>query len=131
MYVPTSNCVGRRLTTSRVTRAIVDKDGRVIAVLAGRPDDPNWTSVHRSAHSALQLARRRCRFPKKTRNHRRGSFPALSAGISFGGGQKLPGNLHHSKTNKKQLDRLLGHQSFKRIAGFGSKALRTWAPKLH
>ena len=78
-----------KLNETRVTRAIVDKDGRIIAVLAGSPNDADWASVHRSAYAALQTARRRCRFPKKTTTHRRGNFPALSAGISFGGGQKV------------------------------------------
>lgn len=80
MYVLFSNCVDSKLNVPRVTRAIVDKNGRIIAILAGHP-----ASVHRSAHSSLESARRRCRFPKKTMKHRRGDFPALSAGISFGG----------------------------------------------
>ena len=39
--------------------------------------------------------------------------------------------LYHLKQNAKELDGLLRHSSFKRIAGFGSKALFSWAPKLH
>ena len=73
----------------RIERAIVDKDGRIIAVLVGCPANLDWPSVHRSAHAALQAARKRCRFPKKSTKHRRGDFPALSAGISYGGGQKV------------------------------------------
>lgn len=89
VYVPFSSAADSNSRVPRVVRAIVDKDGRVIAVLAGCPNDSNWESVHKSGHVALQSARKRCRFPKKARNHRRGNFPALSAGISFGGGQKV------------------------------------------
>lgn len=89
MYVPFPNSVDYSSHVLRVVRAIVDKDGRIIAVLAGCPNDSNWESVHRSGHVALQSARKRCRFPKKAKDHRRGSFPALSTGISFGGGQKV------------------------------------------
>lgn len=45
--------------------------------------------------------------------------------------RQLPGNLKHSNRNAKELDTLLKHKSFRRIAGFGSKALSSWAPKLH
>ena len=45
--------------------------------------------MHRSAHAALQCARKRCQLTKKAAQHHRDNFPALSAGISFGGGQKV------------------------------------------
>ena len=81
--------IWRKFSCCRIERAIVDKDGRIIAILVGQPADPGWPSAHRSAHAALQAARKRCRFPKKSTKHRRGDFPALSAGISYGGGQKV------------------------------------------
>ncbi|PBK58708.1 hypothetical protein ARMSODRAFT_900204 [Armillaria solidipes] len=34
---------------------ITDKEGRVIAVLAGQPDDPGWDEVHQSAADLLDV----------------------------------------------------------------------------
>jgi hypothetical protein len=67
----------------------VDTNGLIIAVLAGQPDDPSWHEVHGSAYRAIASARMRCYIPKKDLDHRRGIFPALSIGISFGGGQSV------------------------------------------
>ncbi len=79
-------------TTRRTTIPITDSEGRIVAVLVGRPRQGDWDSVHRRAFNALKRSRRRCRFPKKTKKHRRGSFAALNCGISHGGGQKVRGN---------------------------------------
>lgn len=84
------------LMICRTSRAIVDKDGRIIAVLVGRPNDPGWRAVHRSAHVALQSARTRCRFLKKSKQHHRGDFPALTVGISYGGGQPVCNTFLHT-----------------------------------
>ncbi|KJA13850.1 hypothetical protein HYPSUDRAFT_120380, partial [Hypholoma sublateritium FD-334 SS-4] len=60
----------------RTSRAILDSAGRVIAVLAGHPNDDDWGSVNRECHSALQSSKKRLRFMKKAVRHRRGHFPA-------------------------------------------------------
>ncbi len=73
----------------RTQRAVVDRDGRVVVVVVGQPNDADWPSVRKSALAALLSARKRCRFSKKMCMHRRGQFPALSTGISFGGGQQV------------------------------------------
>ncbi|KAF8163967.1 hypothetical protein BJ912DRAFT_864508, partial [Pholiota molesta] len=110
---------------------IVDASSRIIAVLSGHPNDPNWDIVHRRAADAVQMAGDRCHFPKKTLSHRRGSFPALNWGISYGGGQKQPGNLYHSTQNSQALSDLLKNDYVSRIAGYASAAFATWAPNLY
>ncbi|KJA18009.1 hypothetical protein HYPSUDRAFT_145652, partial [Hypholoma sublateritium FD-334 SS-4] len=116
---------------ARITQAIVDRDGRVIAVLAGHPNDVDWGTVQRTAHSAILSAKTRTRFMKKATRHRRGDYPAAAVGISFGGGQKSPGNLRHEERNAAELNGLLKHDSIRRIAGFASSAFLSWAPRLH
>jgi hypothetical protein len=73
----------------RVSFPIIDKIGRIIAMLCGHPDDPEWESVHVEAADAMRRSQRRIRRTKKNSKHRRGNFTALAAGVSFGGGQKV------------------------------------------
>ncbi|KIY46983.1 hypothetical protein FISHEDRAFT_75158 [Fistulina hepatica ATCC 64428] len=55
----------------RTTVPIVDSAGRVVAVLAGQPDDPAWRQVHENAASALEEAR--LQLNAHRRKKRRGS----------------------------------------------------------
>ena len=105
--------------------------------------------MHQGAFNALKASRQRCRFPKKSKQHRRGKFAALNCGISHGGGQTVrrrpliifplltwlwaqkPGNLYHSAINSRQLNKLLANSCIKRIAGHSSAAFAAWAPKLY
>lgn len=71
---------------------IVDKDGRIIAVFVGKPDDPEWdTKVVPGACRALDRAWRtgveNGAFSSADRVHRRGTFLSVTFGASFGGGQ--------------------------------------------
>lgn len=67
--------------------------GRVVTVLAGQPDDSSWPSVHSEAAELLERTRPLLTLNKRSKQHRRGHFSALSYGISHGGGQTSPGNL--------------------------------------
>lgn len=78
---------------------ITDKDGRVIAVLAGQPDDPGWDEVHQSAADSLDA----CRGKMKQGTHRRGRYPMLSSGISFGGGQTVRSSSVNAKVANSGL----------------------------
>ncbi|KAK7451708.1 hypothetical protein VKT23_012387 [Stygiomarasmius scandens] len=98
---------------------IVDKNGTVFALLAGRPDnDVMWDHCIQAAVKELKHARRQGHFTDKQKEHRRGGFPALTAGISFGGGQTEPGNLKHNIANSKVITDLSNHWAFKRLSGF-------------
>lgn len=69
-------------------RPIVDRDERVIAVLAGQPRDSNWDGVGLDAAEAMRRAGEQLRFPRDQKSHRRGKFTAGAYGYSYGGGQK-------------------------------------------
>ena len=77
------------LTIYRVSCPITDKKGLIIATLCGHPDDLNWESAHKEASAVTKQAQRHICHTKKNSRHRRGHFIALSAGVSFGGGQKV------------------------------------------
>lgn len=96
-----------------------DREQHVIGVCVANPQ--NWGDINRCASGAIETARKRCFFPKKSKRHRRGDFLALAVGTSFGGGQKAPGNLELSTANREALDSLLADKAIQRIAGHGSR----------
>lgn len=100
---------------------IVDSEGRIVAVLAGRPsNDSSWNLVAAEAANELDSKRPMLRFRNEEVAHRRGNFAAKGYGISHGGGQTKPGNLVHSPANRAILQSLIANQAFKRLAGFAS-----------
>ncbi|KAJ7141042.1 hypothetical protein C8R44DRAFT_827689 [Mycena epipterygia] len=113
---------------------MMNKYGRIIAALLGRPEDPGWDDVVRDVGHAMDRARRAGvetgAFRAKHTSHRRGQYAALSTGVSFGGGQKRPGNLIHSTKLQKIINSLLANKNVRRVAGFQSCGLARYAPKL-
>ena len=75
-------------------RPLLDRSGRVFAVLAGSPKDTEgWKEVLREAKDALEYARAAYKFEQKKIVHRRGKYAAITCGISYGGGQRVRSNL--------------------------------------
>jgi hypothetical protein len=76
----------------RDPKLVVDSEGRIIAILLGQPDDPDWANVVKEAARAL---RRACRSAMRAgiwcpgSSHRRGTYYSITSGVSFGGGQKV------------------------------------------
>ena len=72
---------------------MLDKEGRIVAFLAGRPDGPDWGGVSSRASEALQrmqlLGVESGAFSSDDLDHRRGNFLAVASGVSFGGGQTV------------------------------------------
>ncbi|KAJ7937962.1 hypothetical protein B0H13DRAFT_1588208, partial [Mycena leptocephala] len=114
---------------------IVDADGRIVAVLLGRPEGDDWDRAMKEVQWLMNAVRRRGVrqgiFTMKNKEHRRGSFFVMRAGVTKGPGQKRPGNLTHSKTYRRLLQRLLANHSVGRIAGFQSSGLARYLPKLY
>jgi hypothetical protein len=68
----------------------------------------------------MARARDMCSFQPKNMAHRRGGFPTLSTGPSYGGGQRVPGNLVNTGINEEAVKMLLADPDISRIAGFAS-----------
>jgi hypothetical protein len=96
----------------------------VSVLLAGRPRDPAWSEVEKNASDAFREAGPQCEFSPEELEHRRGHFPALKAGVSYGGGQGRPGNLKNTARNAAVLASLLATVSFIRLAGFAESEWR-------
>ncbi|KAI0058300.1 hypothetical protein BV25DRAFT_1769952, partial [Artomyces pyxidatus] len=60
---------------------------------------------------------------------RRGEFATITAGVSYSGGQVLPGNLALTGDHKMIAKRLLADHNVNRLAAFQSEALAAYFPK--
>ncbi|KAJ6610494.1 hypothetical protein B0H10DRAFT_2060181 [Mycena sp. CBHHK59/15] len=117
-------------------KLILDADGRIVAMLLGRPEGENWDAVIAELECLLEGVRlrglQRGVFKAKHRQHWRGSYFSLGDGVTKGPGQKKPGNLAHSKEYRQLLQLLMLNHSIRRIAGFQSSfsnsifAAATW-----
>ncbi|KAH9855128.1 hypothetical protein C2E23DRAFT_724465 [Lenzites betulinus] len=109
---------------------MLDNKGRVFAVLAGAPRDASgWAEVNADVQKLFDEVRRSHKF--KDVSHRRGEYPSVTAGISYGGGQTQPGNLSQTSPPHEAADKLLANSSIKRLAGFGDAAFKLYAPRLY
>lgn len=78
----------------RTPITILDDDGRVVAVLVGRPlkksgEFDDWPQVVIGLEAAINQLERDSTFSEKQSDHRRGRFRTKSLGVSHGGGQKV------------------------------------------
>ncbi|KAF9039082.1 hypothetical protein BJ165DRAFT_1329838, partial [Panaeolus papilionaceus] len=113
---------------------LCDSQNRAFAVLAGQPDTPsNWSPVIDEAVKLLDAARLRCRIDpdELIAGHRRGRFPTLRCGMSYGGGQRRPTNLRNTGRHTPIVQELNNSAPFQRIAGFASSVFGSWAPRLY
>ncbi|KAJ7853157.1 hypothetical protein B0H14DRAFT_3655328 [Mycena olivaceomarginata] len=110
--------------TSSDPKVIVDAEGRIIAVLLGRPEGDNWDEVIKEMERLMKALRRRGRklgiFSAKKESHRRGKFDILNDALTMGPGQRRPGNLLHTRQYRRLLHHFLKSKAARRIIGFQS-----------
>ncbi|KAJ6456564.1 hypothetical protein C8R47DRAFT_929847, partial [Mycena vitilis] len=111
-------------------RPIIDKHGRIIAVLAGQPGHDAYSAAVHGAFIAIRDAGYEARFPASMRRHRRGLFAAINVGVSYGKGQTTPCWLNN-KEYDELVDGLLANDHIARLAGFADAAFALWAPRLY
>jgi hypothetical protein len=70
----------------RVTHLILDCNKTVIAVLLGQPRE-GWDEVHDGAVRRIKKTAARMGLDETTPHGRRGPYPSVAHGISYGGGQ--------------------------------------------
>ncbi|GJE85100.1 hypothetical protein PsYK624_011770 [Phanerochaete sordida] len=111
------------------TVVLCDEVRNICGVLEGIPgqQDP-WKEVRIEAARAAAEAGKSLRFGN--RRDRRGPFKTIAVGVSYGGGQKRPGILRHSKHNQAVLARLMANPAMRRIAGFASSGFAFFAPRM-
>ncbi|KAG6818654.1 hypothetical protein H0H93_003147 [Arthromyces matolae] len=124
------------LPKKNFTKEEVQRDyGLVHFPWDGRPrqkaDQPGeWEATCQDAFEALKLAASSMAFSEKETNHRRGPFPSVPHGISFGGGQTEPKHLSHGSEAKTQiLENVMMQKSIQRICNFASEGLRLYSER--
>ncbi|KAL0572063.1 hypothetical protein V5O48_009902 [Marasmius crinis-equi] len=110
----------------RVHKPILDRNGRVIAVLVGLPDDSTFDDDCHSFHKAI--LQKRSKFSQADSRQDRGNFPAERQGISYGMGQAIPMCITHTKYGHL-MEELLGMREAARISGYQSAAFARWSPE--
>ncbi|PBK61848.1 hypothetical protein ARMSODRAFT_864955, partial [Armillaria solidipes] len=110
-------------------RPIVDNKGRIVAVIAGQPYDPSYSAACMDAHDEIMQEGAAANF-RKASSHRRGRFPAVNVGISYGKGQRVPSRLQNGAL-AAIINRLVGSEAVMRMATYVSAAYNLWAPRLH
>ncbi|KAF8321912.1 hypothetical protein F5887DRAFT_904460, partial [Amanita rubescens] len=108
-----------------------ERDGYIMGVLLGQPyDTRQWKEVHDDAFKTLHTAVSELPDKDKESVNRRGPFPSIPHGISFGGGQKEPQFLKHSsKEREAMFESLLMRKSIQRICKFASSGFKLYGER--
>ncbi|KAJ7273985.1 hypothetical protein C8J57DRAFT_1224870 [Mycena rebaudengoi] len=97
-----------------ICRPLIDAQMRLFALLAGRPRRDNSKDTYQDAvDEVTQLFDDHS--DAASGDGRRGNFPAVTVGKSYGGGQCCPGNLLNSKKNAAICDKFLASDGLRRI----------------
>ena len=64
-------------------------------------EERRWPKSKAALDEGMEAAQAQCVFAPKDLDHRRGRFPALAAGVSFGGVLVTPGSLAPNRPNRK------------------------------
>ncbi|KAJ7846129.1 hypothetical protein B0H13DRAFT_2363214 [Mycena leptocephala] len=119
----------------RDPKLIVDCQGRIIAILLGTPEDPDWPGVMKDAIAWLRYVRRLARRRGVWRKgivHRRGRYFVITAGVSFGGGQMRPGNLSNSHFIRRLIECSFAAKASAASSGFNPVCgMAFYAPKVY
>ena len=73
----------------RTCHPLVDSEKRAVGVMGGMPKDVHWDDLQLEAAHEIENARTLLSFKDKETHHRRGDFPAIAVGVSYGGGQSV------------------------------------------
>ncbi|KAJ3500803.1 hypothetical protein NLJ89_g9629 [Agrocybe chaxingu] len=87
---------------------IVDREGTMMGVAIGHPEDKEWEQLHQHAAQCLEHARQRCNPVLSEDDMRRGEVLDMPV-----------------------LESLNSESCFQRLASFTSSAFASWAPALH
>ncbi|KAK0187166.1 hypothetical protein F5146DRAFT_1209470 [Armillaria mellea] len=97
--------------------------------MAGQPSDPGYGSSCMDAFDKIMQEGQAVKFRQSSSN-RRGHFPAVNIGISYGKGQKAPCRLQNGVL-AAVVNCLVGSRAVIRMAMYASASYNLWAPQLH
>jgi hypothetical protein len=105
------------VTPSRIPRPIIDRNGLIIAHIAGAPQDITYDKDAHNLFKVIIEESKSDTFSKAELNHKRGSFPAVNFGFTLPNGFKHPINLDYRRHQEK-IDRIRSCLGFARISAF-------------
>ncbi|KAJ7041672.1 hypothetical protein C8F04DRAFT_1252603 [Mycena alexandri] len=114
----------------RTPHPSVDCNGRIIAVLVGQPDHPEYRATANLTFEAIRDASRNTHFPAAMHKHCRGLFAAVNVSLSYGKGQSISCWLNN-KEYTGLVEGLLANANIERLAVFADAAFALWAPHLY
>ncbi|KAJ2922079.1 hypothetical protein H1R20_g15014, partial [Candolleomyces eurysporus] len=101
------------------SKPLVDgKTGKIFGVIVHGIDDPTYVDACKRAFDFLEECRAVEVFYKNECDHRRGQFPAVNYGISYGQGSKKPYLLNCK--HQELMSQILGNEYIIRLATFAS-----------
>ncbi|KAJ3922622.1 hypothetical protein F5877DRAFT_33291, partial [Lentinula edodes] len=106
---------------------LVDAEHRVMVCMLNGPDDPGYRQAVEEMTETILKASEETDWQKKEKRHKRGHFPALARGISYGKGQHEPMRLVGDR--QPMMEEMFEKSCFQRVAGFQNAAFATWYPK--
>jgi hypothetical protein len=98
---------------------LIDLTNWIFAVLAGRPNDLTYMEAVANAAHTIDREGSNTTFSPEEKDHRRGLYPAVSIGVSYGNGQTELAFLSRHN-HDKILSRLTNDPSIQRLATFAS-----------
>ncbi|KAG6888718.1 hypothetical protein C0992_007677 [Termitomyces sp. T32_za158] len=108
---------------------IMDKGGRIIAVLVGQPQEIAYCASARTAYDVIICEASTECFQRDQTHHCRGTFPVLNVGVFHGKGTLQPINLDGGD-HTSLAGCLLADQDIQRLATFASANFQGWAPNV-
>ncbi|KAF8324494.1 hypothetical protein F5887DRAFT_902786 [Amanita rubescens] len=129
LYVfPISHCPQ---SYDRGSHLLLDRNRNIVGVLVGQPKDVvSWSCVHNDAFGILGDVASKLYFSDEERLHRRGFYPSIAHGISFGGGQCEPQYLKHRYMEREEeMEALMNKPSIQRICKFASSAFEAYGER--
>ncbi|KAJ7595887.1 hypothetical protein C8J56DRAFT_775540 [Mycena floridula] len=125
-----SHFVHRINVVHSTTHPIVDSAGRTIGLLAGFPSG-NHAHTVAEAKRAFHQVSNDLHFSAAHRHHRQGDYETHGMGISFSGGQMIPGNISNTDNNKDVLDNLKENWAIRRLAQWTDQMVESYFPSFH
>ncbi|KAF8175645.1 hypothetical protein K438DRAFT_1847442 [Mycena galopus ATCC 62051] len=118
------------------TVPVIDSHRRLIILLGGKPKDiTRWNLVTDGAAHLMDSLFHRAHFKPEDSHHRRAHpdspYFSICRGLSMGGGQGEPGELHNHPDNVTVSDEMLDHEYFRRMVGFTNCLMLVFAPILY
>ncbi|KAG6908616.1 hypothetical protein DXG01_003941 [Tephrocybe rancida] len=109
---------------------LVERGGKIVAVMVGPPNDTSYVPSTLRAYDFIVRGASSEYFTKEEIDHRRGQYPTLHTGVTYGKGTSVPVYLKNDK-HRGLLDNFLANPDIQRMASCADAAFRLWAPDVY